>query len=79
MTTKITLTYGDAELVVTGEYIKAERARFNPMTGIGSPGCPSGFEIERVEQDGHDVTEHYRQFRVIPLLEEMAREVVEAD
>lgn len=71
MTTKITLTYGDAELVVTGEYIAGHRWSYRPWM--------SEYRIERIEQDGHDVTEHYRQFGVIPLLEDMAREVVESN
>ena len=79
MTTRIELTWGDADLVVTGEYVRAERQWFDPRIGIGSPGYPSEFRIESVEQDGRDVTEEYRKLRVIPLLEDRARKTIEGD
>lgn len=79
MTTRIELTYRDEVLVVIGDYIKAERPYFDPVLGIGSPGYPSEFRIERVEQDGHDVTMHYHEFLLIPMLEDMARELIESD
>lgn len=79
MTTRIELTWGDAEIVVTGEYIRAERQFFDPRIGIGSPGYPSEFRIEAIEQNGRDVTEEYRRWRVIPELETLALEQVESD
>lgn len=74
---RIEISYQDADLVLVGSYVKAERQWFNPMIGVGHPGCPSGFEIERVEQDGLDVTDHYEKAGLLEEFECMALEQIE--
>ena len=64
MTTRLELDYRGETLTVTGEYFHQS---------------PAEFFLMKVEQNGLDVTDHYRKFRVIPLLEEMALEMIEGD
>jgi len=74
---QIEISYQDTDLVLVGSYVKAERQHFNPMTGVGHPGCPSEFQIERVEQDDHDVTGDYGKYGLLPMFEQMALEQIE--
>lgn len=64
MTTRIQLDYQGETLTVTGEYFHQH---------------PAEFCVMRVEQDGVDVTDHYRKFRMIGALEDMALEIIEGD
>lgn len=75
---QIEISYQDADLVLVGSYVKAEHPHFSPLIGIGHPGCPSEFQIERVEQDGHDVTGDYEKYGLLPMFEQMALEQIEA-
>lgn len=64
MTTRLELDYRGETLVVTGEYFHQS---------------PAEFCVMKVEQNGVDVTDHYRRLRVIHALEDMALEVIESD
>lgn len=64
MTTRLELTYQGETLTVTGEYFHQS---------------PAEFCVMRVEQNGLDVTDHYRRHRTIQALEDMALEVIESD
>lgn len=64
MTTRLELDYDGETLTVTGEYFHQS---------------PADFAILKVEQNGLDVTDHYRKHRTIPMLERMALEMIEGD
>lgn len=64
MTTRLELDYQGETLTVTGEYFRMS---------------PAEFFLVKVEQNGLDVTDHYRKHRTIPMLELMTLELIEGD
>lgn len=64
MTTRLELEHQGETIVVTGQYF---------------PQAPTEFCVMRVEHNGLDVTDHYRKYRMIPALEDMALEMIEGD